>query len=312
MLAHAGADLVGGDAPVVGCELRMDGVAQGHRLLGLERVERLGELLVAALGVGDARERLPHLGVHARELHLGGALLPGADLAALLGEPVEVGQAQPPPLRGAEARDGEDVEDLGAHPDGRHQAPVAAQLVDPERREHLLHALLQALQHVRGGRDGLGRAVHGLLEHRVGAERLGPEAEGDHHVVHVADAGRLQHEARVAAHRGAVLLDRLAQRLVHGRDGEVGVADPVVGAGGLVVQHDQLRASAHGRPRGLGELIQVGGHAQVAVERERQAHGAPVPRGQHVLHAGHALAHRDAAHVGQRHACTRRGASHPG
>ena len=244
VLAHLGAHLVGRDAVLRRGELRLHGVAQGHGLLVLEPVERLGVLLVAALGRGDPGEGLPHLRVHARQLDLGRALLAGADLAALLGEVVEGAEPEAPAVRGAEARDGEDVEHLGGDPDGRHQASVAAQLVDAERRQDLLHALLQALEHVRGGGRRLGGAVHGLLHHRVGAERLGAEAERDHHVVDVADARRLQHQAGVAAPATTrPSLAGLAQGLVDRGDGEVGVADALVGAGApRSCEDDQLGA----------------------------------------------------------------------
>src|SRR5439155_1196007 len=77
------------------------------------------------------------------------ALLPGPDLAPLLGQGVEVLEAEAAAGARAEARDHQDLEQLGGDADGRHQPAVAAQLVDADRREHLLDALLEALEQAR-------------------------------------------------------------------------------------------------------------------------------------------------------------------
>ena len=107
VLADGRAHRLARDALLRRRQLGLHGVAQGDRLLGLQPLERLGQLLVAALRVRHARQGLPDLRVHARELHLGRAPLAGADLAALLGQLVEVVEAEPAALRRAEAGDGE-------------------------------------------------------------------------------------------------------------------------------------------------------------------------------------------------------------
>ena len=108
------------------------------------------------------------------------------------GEIFQPREPEATPLTGDKARHADDVEDLRLHADRRHQPGVPAQLVDAEGRQYLLDALLQRLQKVgrRGG--GLGICSDRVLEHGVGNEGLGPEAQGHHHVVNTPDPGRVQ------------------------------------------------------------------------------------------------------------------------
>ena len=208
----------------------------------------------------------------------------------MLGQHIQAVEVQAPSLRGAEARDPQDLQDLGSDADGRHEPPVAPDLVDPEGREHLLETLLEALQQAPRRGLGLGRSVHGLLDHRIRAHGVGPHADGHHDVVHVADADGLQDHAHAAPQRHAVLVELLAQRLIHRGDSQVGVADPLLGRRQAILEHEDLRPGAHGVDRGLAQARNVLARGVIRREVEGEARVAVGPCRLDILHDRHALA----------------------
>ena len=147
-------------------------------------------------------------------------------------------------LGGGEGLGQEDLGQLGLDPDRGELAGVAAHLVDPDRRDHFLHPLVQRVAEV--GDVGLVVLDADHLDHRVGADAVGAEAEREHRVVDVADRRRAQDEAAATAQ---VLLARLdleaLQRLVDRGDRQVRVEVAAVGVvDGAIGEHEQLGAVA--------------------------------------------------------------------
>ena len=148
----------------------------------------------------------------------------------------------------------EDLGELGLDPDRGELAGVAANLVDADRGDHLLDPLAQ-------GRAEIGDVVLVVvdadhLEHHVGADAVRAEAEGDHHVVDVADRRRAQHDraaaTQVLAVGDLVLLERLVDR--GGRQVGVDVA-PLGVIDGAVGEDQQLAALADGLDRLVPEPL---------------------------------------------------------
>ena len=94
MLRHAARHAVGRDTVGLGDQLHTDGMTDGNWLIVFKALAGFGELVVPALGGAHARERFPHLGVHAGKLDLARTLLTGTDQSALLGQDLEAGEVE--------------------------------------------------------------------------------------------------------------------------------------------------------------------------------------------------------------------------
>src|SRR5436190_11361594 len=205
--------------------------------LELAQLLRVGP--VRRLAVRDGERRLPRARPDAE-----GGLEPGvAPLAehratgeALLGDALP---AKADLVGRAERLEANEAGDLGREADRGKLPPVSAQLVDAERRHHLLDALAERFDEVRervrvAGRDG-------VLQQQVRVDRIGAEGEGDHHVVEVAQAPGRYDERAVAPESG--LRDERAMR---GGDDEQRIEPgAALGDDGIVSDDDEPRARAH-------------------------------------------------------------------
>ncbi len=242
VVADAGVDAGGVDRLAIA--LQAHDVAHRDRALRLQVAHLLRVLLVGAGAVGGGDRRLVDLGVEAERLRRFGLLVAGEDAGALVGVLVEGGEADAARLGGGEGLGHEDLGQLRLDADRGELAGVAAHLVDPDRRDHFLDPLGQRVAEV--GDVGLVVLDADHLDHRVRADAVGAEAEGEHRVVDVADRRRAQDEAAAAAQ---VLLAGLdpepLQRLVDRRGGQVGIEVAPLGVvDGAVGEHEQLGAVA--------------------------------------------------------------------
>ena len=201
---------------------------------------------------------------------------------ALVGVGVELGEAGAALVRGGEGLGLEDLGELGLDPDRGELARVAADLVDPDRRDHLLDPLAQRRAEV--GDVVLVVVDADDLDHHVRADAVGAQPEGEHDVVDVPDRRRAQHDRAAAAQVLLAGLDvELLQRLVdrRGRQVRVEVAALAV-VDGAVGEHEQLGALADRLDRLLLEPLDRAlrglGLEQRDVDRLRPAAGKP-PRG---------------------------------
>jgi hypothetical protein len=142
VVADARVDAAGVDRIAVAAQPH--DVAHRDRALGLELAYLLRVRGVGGGAVGGRDRRLVDLGVEAERLRrLGRCLCVAQDAVALVGVGVEIGEPDPTSVRGGEGLGLEDLGQLGLDPDGGELARVAAHLVDPDRRDHLLDPLAQ-------------------------------------------------------------------------------------------------------------------------------------------------------------------------
>ena len=178
---------------------------------------------------------------------------------APIGIGVELGEAGAARWGRGEGVGLEDLGQLGLEPDRRELARVAANLVDADRRDHLLDALRKRRADVG---DIVGVVVHANdLHHHVGVDPVGAEAERQDDVVDVSNRRRAQHDRTPPAQ---VLLARLdaeeLQRLVDRRRRQMWVEIPALAVvDGAVGEHKQLGACAHRLRRLLLEALDRAG-----------------------------------------------------
>ena len=221
-------------------------VTHRDRALGLEFAHLLGVVPIAAAAVCRSDRRLVDLRVEAERLRrLRRFLLVAHDAEALVGVGVQIGEADARTGRRGEGLGLEDLRQLGLDPDRRELARVAADLVDADRRDHLLDALRQRradVAHVLG----VVIDAHHLQQH-VRVDPVGTEAEREHDVVDVADRGRAEHDRAAPAQVDRVRLDlEVLERLVdrRGRQVRIEIAALAV-AHGAVGENHQLGSVAH-------------------------------------------------------------------
>ena len=211
-------------------------------LCGLELADLGRVVLVGRRPVSGGDRRLVDLRVEAERLRRLRARRRRARIARRASVSASR-SAKPTPAIGGR-REGlglEDLGELGLDPDRGELARVAANLVDADRRDHLLDPLAERGADVG---DVLGVVVDADdLEHRVRVDAVGAEAEREDDVVDVADRRRAQHDRAPATQvRLAGLdLERL-QRLVDRRRGQVRVEVTALAVvDGAVGEHDAAR-----------------------------------------------------------------------
>ncbi len=221
VVADAGVDA--GRVDRLAVALQAHDVAHRDRALLLEVADFLRVVLVGAGAVGGRDRGLVDLRVEAERLRRFGRLVVAAEGAgAGVGVLVEVGEAGAALGRGGEGLGLEDLGQLRLDPDRGELAGVAADLVDADRRDHFLDPLGQGGAEVADVGLVVLDADH--LDHHVGADAVGAEPEGQHHVVDVADRGRAQDDPAAAAQVLLAGLDpELLQRLVDRRGRQVRV-----------------------------------------------------------------------------------------
>ena len=124
---------------------------------------------------------------------------------ALVCVAVELSEAGTALLGRREGLGVEDLGELGLDPDRGELARIPADLVDPDRRDHLLDALAQRRAEVGDVVLVVVDADH--LDHHIRADAVRAQPEGEHHVVDVPDRGRAQDD-RAASAQVLLALDR--------------------------------------------------------------------------------------------------------